>query len=265
MTTVSTFCERLLHGDSLTDKLSVPPGGLDALVDDPTAAARAWSEPGRPPELRIASRKDRKKMPSPTALGDPEMRVRCLHTFANHELMAIELMAWALLAFPDAPVTFRRGLLHIIADEQRHLQTYMTRIEELGAKFGDLPVNDHFWRVAPSLDTPLKWVSAMNLVFEQANLDHAPQYAEWFDAVGDDASADIMRMIEADEIQHVGFGAHFLRQNTPAGASTFEVWTENLTFYNEPYRARGQQFNAEARRAAGLDEDFVAKMRSAGG
>lgn len=260
MITITEFAERVLHGDTLEDKLYEPPGGVAALVDEARPAPRGWTEPGRPPHLRIAPRGERKRLPSAAALDDPQMRVRCLHAFANHELMALELMAWALLAFPDAPTSFRRGLVHILRDEQRHLTLYIDRIDELGGSFGDLPLNDHFWRCAPSLDTPLKWVSAMNLVFEQANLDHAPQFAESFQQVGDERSAQIMKIIEADEIHHVGFGAHFLVSNTPTGRSPYDVWVENLTFHNEPIRARGELVNVDARRAAGLDEDFVARL-----
>ena len=261
---VREFAERVLHGTSLDAKLHLPPDGLDALRDDDRGKPVAWSQPGRPADLQIAAKRDRKKLPAPGALDDPEMRVRCLHTFANHELMAIELMAWALLAYPDAPTSFRRGLLHILHDEQRHLRLYMDRIEDLGARFGDEPVNDHFWRCADSLTTPLKWVSAMNLVFEQANLDHAPTFAKHFDRVGDAESAALMRQIEVDEIHHVGFGAHFLRENTPDGRSSYDVWVENLTFFNTPDRARSVDFfNADARRAAGLDDDFVARVARA--
>lgn len=257
---VTGFAERLLHSDRLEDKLWAPPEGVAALPDGERPAPRGWSEPGRPADLKIAPKRTRKRLPHPESLDDPQMRVRCLHTFANHELMAIELMAWALLEYPDTPATFRRGLLHIIVDEQRHFRLYASRIEELGARFGDLPVNDHFWRCAPSLTTPLQWVSAMNLVFEQANLDHAPVYADWFERVGDEPSAAIMRTIEADEIHHVGFGARFLADNTPQGRSSFEVWRDNLTFYNEPVRARGDLLNVHARRAAGLDADFIERL-----
>lgn len=257
---IRDFAERILHADTLDGKFYIPGDGLDALRDDRPGHPTAWSEPGRPAELRIASREERKRLPSPRALDDPQMRVRCLHTFANHELMALELMAWALLAYPDAPTTFRRGLVHILNDEQRHLRMYVDRIADLGATFGDLPVNDHFWRCADSLTTPLKWVCAMNLVFEQANLDFAPLFAGHFARVGDEESAALMRQIERDEIHHVGFGAHFLREHTPTGSSSYDVWVENLTFHNEPHRARGDDFNAEARRAAGLDDEFIRRM-----
>jgi len=152
--------------------------------------------------------------------------------------------------------------LNIIADEQRHLRLYADRIEELGSRFGAEPVNDHFWRCAASLDTPLKWVSAMNLTFEQANLDHAPVFEEHFAAVGDRRSADIMQIIATDEVAHVAFGARFLAASTSGDESSFDVWVRNLTRYNEPIRARGTPFDEEARRAAGLDEDFIERMRN---
>jgi hypothetical protein len=38
---------------------------------------------------------------------DENCRSRLLHFFCNHELLAVERMALALLHFPDAPSSFR--------------------------------------------------------------------------------------------------------------------------------------------------------------
>ena len=259
---VADFAERILFADTLAGKLATPPGGFDALRDDERRDPIRHSEPGRPTELEIASRDERVKFPHPQNFGDPEMAVRALHAFANHELMALELMAWALLAYPDAPGAFRAGLLRLIADEQRHLRYYVDRIAQMGARFGDLPVNDHFWRCAPALTTPLKWVCAMNLTFEQANLDHAPYFAEHFRRVDDEKSAQILDKIFEDEIHHVGFGAHWLRKYCGPEKNSFETYVANLSFHNEPARGRGVDFDAEARRRAGLDDTFIEGMAS---
>ena len=257
---LSAFAERILFADSLEGKFFRPPGGLSGVTDRDPGSPRQWSEPGRPAELAIAPRGERVKFPHPENLGDPVMAVRALHTFANHELMAIEMMAWALLAYPDAPAAFRVGLVRLIADEQRHLRMYAERIAGLGARFGDLPVNDHFLRCAPELTTPLKWICAMNLTFEQANLDHAPFFGHHFRRQGDEASAEIMDIIFEDEIHHVGFGARWLSKYGADGPSSFETYLSNLTFHNEPVRARGEEFDAEARRRAGLDDEFIRAM-----
>ncbi|MFU8802520.1 MAG: DUF455 family protein [Bradymonadaceae bacterium] len=251
---------RILFADTLEDKYFQPHDGLESLSDREPGTPELWREPARPADLQISPRNKRKRLPHPDNLHDPEMAVRVLHAFANHELMALELMAWALLAYPDAPASFRAGLVRLLFDEQRHLRMYAERIAELGARFGDLPVNDHFWRCAESLTTPLKWVCAMNLTFEQGNLDHAGQFEEYFRAVEDERTAAIMTQILEDEIHHVGFGARFLNEHTPPGSSSFELYVQNLTFHNEPARARGTAFNAEARRKAGLDEDFITRM-----
>jgi uncharacterized ferritin-like protein (DUF455 family) len=262
MMELSRFATRILFADTLEGKLYQPPRGLSELTDKDPGEARAWSAPGRPPSLEISPRRKRVKFPHPDNFGDAEMGIRALHTFANHELMAVELMAWALLAYPDAPPSFRAGLARLIVDEQRHLSLYMNRIDELGATFGELAVNDHFWRCAPDLDSPLKWVCAMNLTFEQGNLDHAPYFQRCFEKGGDEESARIMGIIYEDEIHHVAFGAQWLEHFRPENQNSFETYLENLTFHNEPGRGRGEKFDVEARRRAGLDSDFIEAMKS---
>ncbi len=259
MVTIQTWAERVFFGDTLAEKF------LDCDLEntpDIEAKKTLWSDPGRPASLQIADRKKRRKLPKPSSLHDKNMRARTLHTFANHELMAIELCAFALLRYPEAPESFRLGVAHILKDEQRHLQLYLDRLEHFGMQLGDLPVNDHFWRCAPLLDAPLKWICAVNLTFEQANLDHAPAYAQYFSSVQDEESAALMRVIAEDEIDHVGFGAAFLNQATLPEEKSFDLYVGNLTFHNSPSRARGREFSEDLRRRAGLDENYIASMKA---
>ncbi len=190
------------------------------------------------------------------------MRVRCLHTFANHELMAVELMAWALLAFPEADRRFRMGLANILLEEQGHFALYAQRIEELGARFGDLPLNDHFWRAAGEITNPLEWVCTMHLTFEQANLDHAPYFGKLFSEVEDYDSADLMERIFEDEQRHVHFGSRWLKHYQPEEKSLFEAFVDNCTPSHRPSRARGPEFQIEARQRSGLDEDFIRSLQA---
>src|SRR5689334_10562288 len=93
-------------------------------------APERLERPGRPPELRIARRSER--TPRTAALKDPHYRARTLHAFLHHELQAAELMCWALLAFSDAELEFRKGLLDVCLDEIRHMNLYREHIARLG-------------------------------------------------------------------------------------------------------------------------------------
>ena len=44
----------------------------------------------------------------------------------------LELMALALLKFPDAPESFRTGLLNTLKEEQIHTRIYMHRMKQCG-------------------------------------------------------------------------------------------------------------------------------------
>lgn len=264
---IRAFAEQIFYADTLEGKLENPaaalmrvPHGIPTLSDEQPGDAVEWQCPSRPPHLEIASKRQRKRLPHIESLRDPEMRVRTLHAFGNHELMALEMMAWALLAFPTAPRGFRMGLVRIILDEQEHTRLYVERVRAMGAEFGDFPLNDHFWRIAPQIKDPLTWVCAMHLTLEQANLDHAPYYERIFRGFDDHEAASLMQRIFADELMHVRFGGHWLRHYTPKGSSAFEHFLSHLPAYCTPTRARGFEFNEEGRRMAGLDDEFIRRM-----
>lgn len=252
---------RVFTADSLEEKLLVPPGGLKSLTDHRPGAPVPWTRPPRPSHLQIAGKEERRRLPRPQALGNADMRARCLHVFANHELMALEMMAWALLAFPQAEPTFRKGLANILLDEQEHFLLYTERLQAMGVTFGDMPVNDHFWRVAGQISDPLDWVCTMHLTFEQSNLDHAPFYGKIFREVGDHAAADLMQTIFEDEIRHVRFGTKWLKHYQPEESTMFDTFVARTTQSLPPGRAMGPDYQTQARREAGLDENFVSRLR----
>ena len=120
-------------------------------------------------------------------------------------------MAYALLRFPEAPSTFRRGVANTLKEEQEHVRLYLRQMERLGIRFGDLPLYRHFWCHTPYLTSPISYISVMSLTFEMANLDFAPMYGQSFDRHGDKEAAALMARILKDEISHVSFGWHWLK------------------------------------------------------
>jgi uncharacterized ferritin-like protein (DUF455 family) len=255
MNTARAWARHVVETDRLADKLAPPPSDLH--LDDGEPPLRL-AAPGRPPELAIVPGRGA-RVPPIAGMKDPAQRVRILHALANHELQAIELFAWALLAFPDAPQLFRRGLVAILADEQRHFRLYEARLAAHDARFGDHPVTGHFWNKLDPLTGPLEFVCAMGLTFEAANLDFAGDYAAAARACGDHDTAAALDQVHADEIGHVHFGWAWLRRLAP-DADPWLTYTSHVQFPLGPARARGARLDADARRRAGFDEAFIAKI-----
>lgn len=214
---------------------------------------RRLEAPGRPPTWTVTDRSPRS--PSQGALRDPAVRARLVHTFLHHELQAAELMAWAVLAFPEAPRSFRRGLVGVALDELRHMRMYAAYLEDAGLTFGDLPLRDWFWSRVPRARTPAAFVAVMSLGLEGGNLDHADRYARAFRRAGDDAGAAMLETVCHEEIPHVRFGAHWFREFT--GGLEFQGWREHLPPPLTPMIMRGRPLNRRARLAAGIPADFL--------
>ncbi|HYH45863.1 MAG TPA: DUF455 family protein [Thermoanaerobaculia bacterium] len=253
------FAQTVLLGSDLQAKLAAP---AEPLTDEHPGPPLRPLAPGRPADLQIVPA-PKAPVPSLQGMADPNQRRRILHALANHELQAAELYAWALLAFPDAGAEFRRDLLAVLLDEQRHTRMYAARLEANGARLGDFPVSGYFWHKAPYLSTPLRFVCAMALTFENANLDHTVDYAEAARRAGDTKTAAVIDRVHQDEVEHVRLGWKWL-QAWKGGASAWEVFNAQLTWPLHPSRARGRRFHPHGREAAGLDPEFIRLLEESG-
>lgn len=248
----------ILGADTLEGKLWAP----EKLTDIQPGSPMEWNEPTRPTQLRFQKVKKEGKLPPFHDHHKPESRAACLHRFAGHELLAVEIMAYALLKFPDAPSHFRRGLAHTLKEEQEHVRLYLLQLKRLGVSFGDLPLYRHFWCHTPYLNSPIEYVSVMSLTFEMANLDFAPMYGQSFEKHGDKEAGALMARILKDEIAHVSFGWRWLQKFKSPELSDWDAWKEAQSPLLTPKRARGFVIHEEHRKQAGVSSQWIESLKS---
>jgi uncharacterized ferritin-like protein (DUF455 family) len=206
--------------------------------------------------LRVTHKRQRRL--TPEGLQDPTARARLLHVFFHHELQAAELMCWAILRFRDSELEFRRGMLAICIDEIRHMHLYLDHLRTLGHEIGDFTVRDWFWERVPTCAQPLNFVALMGLGLEAANLEHAQRFSQWFHQAGDPVAAAIQERVGREEVAHVAFGRRWFERWH--GELTFDAWEKALPAPLSPLLMRGVPLNREARRKAGMPEEFLSRL-----
>lgn len=257
---IQEFARRILLTPSLEEKLRPPEESFtDRDPGDPCRLER----PARPEDLQFAPRRTAPAMPRPGALREPQKRAIAHHIMANHELQALEVMAWTLLAFPEAPPQFRLDVAHVMRDEQRHTRMHVERAQRLGVRFGELPVNSYIWAKAMRFEQVLDYIAGLPLVFEGRNLDHSLELATAFNASGDTRSGAVMRIIHDDEIEHVAVGMRWLRRLKDPSQSDWDAFTEHLHWPLQPAKARGETFQRAAREQAGMEPAFIDRLEQA--
>jgi uncharacterized ferritin-like protein (DUF455 family) len=255
MNTINDYCLHILRASTLEDKLIPPPKNLVNTVEPSLSFP---NKPSRPPNLEFSDKKQ--KIPRLEHLNTAINRALTLHHFANHELMAIELFAYALLKFQTLPETNKREFLKTITEEQKHLRLYIKRMNELGLDFGDKPVNYIFWKYTPMMQTPETFSAIMSLSFEGANLDYSILYQHCFESFGDEQSGSIMEVIYRDEIKHVKRGLDILRASKPEGVTDWFYYSSLLSYPFTPRRAKGYIYVPMSREKAGLDDSFITNL-----
>ena len=258
---IRELAESVLFADSLAGKLVVS----DQLSDrQPKSKLVVPTLPGRPRGMRLDDDRPRDKFPGLAHGVEPTRRGQVLHHFANHELLAIELMAVFLLRFVDAPSALRRDVAATIGEEQQHLRLYQGRMNEFGVALGDVPVSRFFWDCLAQMSGPLEYLAGMSLCLEQANLDFSRHYIKRFTDIGDEQTAALLQEVYDDEIGHVKLGVRwFEKLKEPLDTRSFwQRYAAELRMPLTPARAIGIGFDRSAREAAGLHSDFIEALQA---
>lgn len=253
---LNEFAQQLIFSKNLEDKLYYP-SQID--LESKVTPLKEKFDPGR--SDKIAFSKERAKFPSLKGIEKTDKRAQILHYFANHELLAIEIMALILLKFPQMPDGLKKSLLQSIKEEQQHFGFYCKRMKDWGVEFGDFSRNNFFWRLMQSLESIDKMISHLSLSFEQANLDFSLYYQSIFHQIGDIKTAEYLGQVYQDEIKHVKIGLYWFNQFRPNKKSLWIEYLQSLEFPMSPMRAKGKIFSIAARQEVGFDQEYIQNLK----
>ena len=254
---ISEITASILNGSRLDDKLV----NIDKLEFEDNVSFQLPSRPARNQKIQFT--KKNAKFPKGN-LFEREKKAMALHSFANHELLAVEMMAAALALYPhdtEELKKFKHGVLSSLKDEQKHFTLYCERLNELGYEYGDFEINDFFWRQMKELKTPSQYLATMALTFEAANLDFAFYFENKFRKMQDYRTADILEVVLKEEISHVGLGVHYL-QKWREDKTLWEYYTTQLPYPITPARAKGKIFKEDLRKKANMPIEFISNVHS---
>lgn len=256
--TLEAWAEAYVRTVSLSEKVAPPPPPSSfgySELDPPLPRDLA---PGRPAELRLT--REKPKSIKLSQIQSVEKRAELIHKFWHHELQAAELMCWAALRFPDAPLPFRLGLFRIARDEIRHMSLYEEHLSRLGFRVGDFKVRDWFWERVPMASSPAEFVALIGMGLEGANLEHTERFATWFRTVGDERGAEIQDQVGREEVAHVRFAVRWFKEFT--GSVDYEIWRRHLPKPMTPLLMKGKRLRLDLRRKAEFPEEFLQKLEA---
>lgn len=164
--------------------------------------------PGRPQRPPLVRPRD-----VPTrGLGSAAGRAALAHAVAHIEFNAINLALDACLRFSAMPAQYYCDWLRVAQDEARHFSMMRARLRDMGYDYGDFPAHNGLWEAAEkTADDVLARMALVPRVLEARGLDVTPHMIHRLEEVGDQATADILQVILAEEVPHVAIGTRWFR------------------------------------------------------
>ncbi|MCB1735419.1 MAG: ferritin-like domain-containing protein [Gammaproteobacteria bacterium] len=192
-------------------------------------------------------------------------RAALLHALAHIEFNAVNLGWDAVYRFRGLPKAYYDDWVQVAEDEARHFLLLRDRLRDHGHEYGDFSAHNGLWEMAMKTSGDL--VARMALVprvLEARSLDVVPGIVRKLRGVGDRASAEVLELIEREEVAHVAAGSRWFRfvceREGREPTATFRALIEQYM----KGRVKGP-FHFEARRAAGFDDDEITLLEELGG
>jgi len=221
------------------------------------------SEDGTP--AGIPGRPGRPELVAHTQLAQRSMRTvagraALIHALSHIEFNAINLALDAAWRFAGLPPDFYRDWLQVAREEALHFELLRDHLRTLGFEYGDFPAHNALWEMAEKTrHDVLARVALVPRTLEARGLDASPPIKAKLVGAGDTRAGEILDIILRDEIGHVAVGNHWYRWLcTQRGLDPIATY-ERLAALHEAPRPRAP-FNLEARRAAGFDDDELARL-----
>jgi uncharacterized ferritin-like protein (DUF455 family) len=260
------LAEACLYAPGIEDKLAATDRAAAALergdlTFEPTEPPRPAAAVRFPEHPRLVEPRDLPRRGLHTDAG----KAAFLHALAHIEFTAIHL-AWDIgYRFREPPDPFRRDWLGVAVEEAKHFRALNLRLADFGAAYGDCPAHRGLWDLSEATAADLLARLALVPRFMEARgLDVSPGMIAKLDALGDAASADILRMILREEVGHVALGSRWFRQICgQRGLEPEDAYFELVGCYVRG-AVRGP-FNREARLAAGFGESELARLEQMDG
>ncbi len=210
--------------------------------------------PGRPNFFNLAAPREVAKR----GFHDKDARIAFWHAIANIELLAIELPALCLLRFGANDPAFIQSQLKILAEEAYHFSLLQNKLTELGCTFGTLPSHNGLWDYAWKCENELEHQILIPCYLEARGLEATPEFIQKFKSLNDPKSAEILEIIERDEIQHVLAGQKYLAQKASEQNTTPDTLFQNtLTkFFGDKVKSK-IKVHRENRLKAGFSEEMI--------
>ncbi len=204
--------------------------------------------PGRPALPRLVPPRDLARR----GLGSAEGRAAFIHSIAHIEFNAIDLAWDAVYRFRGLPQAYYADWVAVANDEARHFTMLRTRLRALGYDYGDFDAHRGLWEMAEkTAHDGLVRMALVPRVLEARGLDVTPAMIVKLRAHGDDATADILATILAEEVAHVAAGSRWFRWYCKQQHCEPEGTFGALLAHYAPGAARGT-LNEKARLAAGF-------------
>lgn len=204
--------------------------------------------PGRPAKPVLVLPRELPKR----GFGKRVDRVALIHALAHIEFNAVNLAWDAVWRFRDMPRDYYDDWVMVAEDEARHFRLLRQRLQDYGHDYGDLPAHNGLWEMAEATAHDLAARMALvPRVLEARSLDVTPMIAKRLRSAGDHETADIIALIEEEEVPHVLAGSRWFRHVCEQrGVDPDETFMQLVNQYMST-KPRGP-WNRHARQAAGF-------------
>jgi uncharacterized ferritin-like protein (DUF455 family) len=166
----------------------------------------------------------------------PQKTVEFLHRQMNEEVNGLECSARCLADFPEADWELRMQLARQCADEARHALAFRRELLDRGGRIGTWPVMNFQYRIVTHVPNLVGRLAVQNRSFEAEGIDAISFGIGEMRAAGDSELLALFDAQLADEITHVRFANHWIRELTRREPRNALRIAEALTRSSQAFR-----------------------------